>query len=470
LKLSLYNTITRKKCNFVPLDSLNVRMYLCGPTVYDNAHIGNARSMIVFDVLYRLLRCLYGTGSVTYVRNITDIDDKINQRALRDHPDLPANEAIRLITERTNTRFQKDMEELYCLPPSFQPRATGHIQEMVTIIQRLLSLGYAYETHDHVFFHVPSAKQYGDLARRQPGDQDDEVDQAQEITGKRNPADFVLWKPSPPGIPCWPSPWGPGRPGWHIECSAMSWKYLGEVFDIHCGGSDLIFPHHENEIIQSTCAFGTEMMAQIWLHNGLVLLEGQKMSKSLGNDISVCALLEDWPGEVLRFNILKTHYRQQLDWKLKDLKEAFKILCDWHRSVNETSSTDPDTPDQKLNPDFLEAISDDLNTPRGLSVLHGLRHQSLDDEEIRDQFIASLSFLGLLNQAPIERSRTSEKRISDLDTSLIESLISERLSARERKDFATSDRIRDKLSDMGVQVKDDRDSVTGKPICHWSFS
>ena len=296
--LKLYNTLTRKKEDFRPLDAGNVRMYVCGPTVYDFAHIGNARPVIVFDVLYRLLRHLYGPGHVTYVRNITDVDDKINARAAQDYPELPLNQAIRRVTEKTEAQFHADMAALGALDPTVQPRATEHIEQMKTMIERLVENGCAYVAEEHVLFHVAAMADYGKLSGRSL---DEMIAGARvEVAPfKQDPMDFVLWKPSKPGEPSWPSPCGiaaPGRPGWHIECSAMAAAHLGQTFDIHGGGIDLVFPHHENEIAQSRCANRTPIMAQVWMHNGFLQVEGEKMAKSAGNFVTVHELLEGWQG------------------------------------------------------------------------------------------------------------------------------------------------------------------------------
>ncbi len=293
MELKLYDTLTREKRVFSPLDPANVRMYVCGPTVYDFAHIGNARPVIVFDVLFRLLRHLYGADHVTYVRNITDVDDKINARAAEEYPGLPLNEAIRQVTEKTDRQFHEDVAALGCLPPTVEPRATEHIAEMRTLIERLIASGHAYVAEDNVLFSVPSMPDYGALSKR-PLDEMIAGARVEVAAYKKDPRDFVLWKPSKPGEPAWPSPAGikaPGRPGWHIECSAMSWKYLGEIFDIHGGGIDLVFPHHEDEIAQSRCAFHTPVMANYWMHNGFLQVEGEKMSKSLGNFVTIHELL-----------------------------------------------------------------------------------------------------------------------------------------------------------------------------------
>src|SRR5499433_982660 len=299
MMLTLYNTATRTKERFEPIDPGNVRMYVCGPTVYDYAHIGNARPVIVFDVLFRLLRQLYGAEHVTYVRNITDVDDKINARAAQEYPNLPFNEAIRLVTEKTEQQFHEDMDALGCLRPTIEPRATEHIAEMKTLIERLVTAGHAYVAEDHVLFSVPSMADYGTLAKRSLEEMKAGA-RVEVAPYKRDPMDFVLWKPSKEGEPAWPSPSGiatPGRPGWHIECSAMSWKHLGEVFDIHGGGIDLVFPHHENEIAQSRCAFHAPVMANYWMHNGFLQVEGEKMSKSLGNFFTIRDVLNQMPND-----------------------------------------------------------------------------------------------------------------------------------------------------------------------------
>src|SRR5215475_8663292 len=338
MELKLYDTLAREKRVFVPIDPNNVRMYVCGPTVYDFAHIGNARPAIVFDVLFRLLRHLYGADHVVYVRNITDVEDKINARAAE--RGIP----IRDLTEQTYRDFKADVAELGCLPPTVEPRATEHIAEMRTLIDKLVASGNAYVAEDHVLFDVPTMPDYGKLSKRSL----DELLAGARVDVapyKRDPMDFVLWKPSKPGEPAWPSPAGiavPGRPGWHIECSAMAWKHLGEVFDIHGGGIDLVFPHHENEIAQSRCAFHSPVMANYWMHNGFLQVEGEKMSKSLGNFFTIRELLADWPGEVLRFNMLRTHYRQPMDWTVKGLEESYNTLgslTDWPEFTDGTEAS-----------------------------------------------------------------------------------------------------------------------------------
>ena len=398
MELKLYDTLTREKRAFTPLDPAHVRMYVCGPTVYDFAHIGNARPVIVFDVLFRLLRHLYGADHVTYVRNITDVDDKINARAAQDYPDLPLNEAIRRVTEQTERQFHEDVAALGCLPPTIEPRATEHIAAMKTLIERLVAAGSAYVAEDHVLFSVPSMPDYGRLSKRSL---DEMVAGARvEVAPyKRDPMDFVLWKPSKPGEPAWPSPAGiatPGRPGWHIECSAMAWQHLGETFDIHGGGIDLVFPHHENEIAQSRCAFHTPVMANYWLHNGFLQVEGEKMAKSAGNFFTIRELLADWPGEVLRLNMLRTHYRQPMDWTIRGLQENSKILDEWY-ALSAVTSRKRIIPDggenRKLHPPVLDALCDDLNTPKVITELHQLRNAIVHGGGVPalDAFVDSLT-------------------------------------------------------------------------------
>jgi cysteinyl-tRNA synthetase len=459
MELRLYDTLTREKRIFVPLDSKSVRMYVCGPTVYDFAHIGNARPVIVFDVLFRLLRLTYGADHVTYVRNITDVDDKINARAVRDYPGLPLNAAIRKVTETTATQFFADATALGCLPPTVEPRATDFVlprsdgkADMVTLIKQLIARGHAYEAAGEVLFDTQSMPDYGALSGRRLDEQLAGARVAVDAH-KKNPADFVLWKQSSENEPGWDSPWGRGRPGWHIECSAMSAAYLGDVFDIHGGGLDLIFPHHENEIAQSRCAHGTSVMANYWMHNEFVHVEGAKMSKSLGNFVTIRELLNDWPGEVLRLNMLKTHYRSPVDWTLKGVEESARTLDDWYRVA--TDARDDRPADQ-----VIEALSDDLNTPQMIATLHALRSKAASgDERDRSAFAGSLRFLGFLSES-LAQWDGRRRQASGVDASKVESLISARTAARARKDFKESDRIRDELIAMGVAIKDSKEGTT----------
>jgi cysteinyl-tRNA synthetase len=449
MELKLYDTLTREKRVFVPLDRNDVRMYVCGPTVYDFAHIGNARPVIVFDVLFRLLRVLYGVDHVTYARNITDVDDKINARAAE--RGIP----IRELTEETYRNFKGDVKALGCLPPTVEPRATEHIAEMKALIDRLVASGHAYVAEEHVLFSVSSMRDYGKLARRSL----DEMMAGARIEVapyKRDAMDFVLWKPSKPDEPSWPSPSGirtPGRPGWHIECSAMSWRHLGETFDIHGGGIDLVFPHHENEIAQTCCAFHSKVMANFWMHNGFLQVEGEKMSKSLGNFVTIHELLADWPGEVLRLNMLRTHYRQPIDWTVRGLEESYKALDDWYAIADDSAG-------QAASGGVLEALVDDLNTPQAITALHGLRNLAHGGDVLAcDELSSSLRLLGFLQDS---KAKWSERKraASDIDASKVESMIAARSAARSAKNFKESDRIRDELAAMGVVLKDSKDGTT----------
>lgn len=479
--LRLYNTLTRSKDAFVPIDPENVRLYVCGPTVYDYAHIGNARPIIVFDLLFRLLRHVYGKEAVTYVRNITDVDDKINARAARDYPDLPHNEAIRAVTQKTEEQFHADIRALGVLMPEdvneagkprrfIEPRATEHIDEMRMIIERLIARGAAYVAEEHVLFSVaameklPNVPQYGAFSKRSL----DELLSGARVDVapyKRDPMDFVLWKPSGPKDPAWASPAGiatPGRPGWHIECSAMSWKHLvqafetrlscddptaREIFDIHGGGIDLVFPHHENEIAQSCCAFDTPRMANVWMHNGFLQVESEKMSKSLGNFFTINELLQDWPGEVLRFNMLRTHYRQPIDWTAKGLEESEKTLDRWYELAGRGEAA-------FLSDHIVEALADDLNTPKMLAELH-----ALDGQGAHEELGANLRALGFLLEGA-EAWKARKQASLGVDPAQVEALIAARKEARAARNWAESDRIRDELAAMSVVVKDNKDGTT----------
>lgn len=434
MSLRLYNTLTRSKDDFAPIDPANVRLYACGPTVYDRAHIGNARPIIVFDLLYRLLREIYGAGHVTYARNITDVDDKINARAAE------RGVTIRALTEGTASDFHDDVEALGTLAPDVEPRATDHIPEMIALIERLISRGHAYEAEGHVLFHVPSMPTYGELAHRSLGEM--EAGARVEIAPyKRDAMDFVLWKPSAPELPGWESPWGRGRPGWHIECSAMSWKHLGEVFDIHAGGIDLVFPHHENEVAQSCCAFGTKRMANVWMHNGFLQVEGEKMSKSLGNFVTIRELLADWPGDVIRLAMFATHYRQPINWTLKGLQDAEKALASFFEAAGQGA-------DPRPAPEVMAALTDDLNTPLAMSEMHRLRGKAG-----RKALAGTLAFFGF-REAEFADWRASTAPEPVIPVAEIERLLAARLEARRQRDFAQADLIREKLSAQGIAIKD----------------
>ena len=457
MDLQLYNTLTRHKDPFEPIDADNVRMYVCGPTVYDLAHIGNARPVVVFDVLFRLLRHVYGADHVTYARNITDVDDKINARAVEE------GIAIRDLTEKTAAQYHADVSALGALPPTVEPRATDHIAEMHAIIAALIERGHAYEAEGHVLFHVPSMPSYGTFSRRSVEDMQAgaRIDIAPY---KKDPMDFVLWKPSGEGVPAWESPWGPGRPGWHIECSAMAEKHLGKVFDIHGGGIDLTFPHHENEIAQSCCAHGTERMANIWMHNGFLQVEGDKMSKSLGNFITIKDLRESWPGEAIRLALLSTHYRQPIDFTMKGLSEAKGVLDTWYR-LTENASPDGAV----VHEGVLSALADDLNTPQAMAALHELRAGAAKgDAKAASTLKASARLIGLLEQSSEDWFAWRPAGFA-VDEAEIERLIADRMRARNEKDFATSDRIRDELAAKGIVLMDSKNKETGAIETTWSL-
>jgi cysteinyl-tRNA synthetase len=439
----LHNTLTRKKENFVPLDTNSVRLYLCGPTVYDFAHIGNARPSVIFDVLNRLLRHMY--PKVTYVRNITDIDDKIIKAAQEN------GEEIQELTKRTAQYYWDDMKALGNRKPDVEPLATAHVNEMISMIKTLIEKGHAYESEGHVLFSVKSFQGYGQLSRC---NHDEMIAGARvEVAPyKRDPEDFILWKPSGEGIPGWESPWGLGRPGWHIECSAMSLKYLGETFDIHGGGQDLIFPHHENEIAQSQACFGPKTFAQVWLHNGMVTVNGEKMSKSLGNFITVHQLLEKIPGEIVRFVLLSSHYRQPLDWNDIVVQQSRQSLDRLYNALRGRDLNDEEPVFESLK----TALEDDLNTPLAISVLHDLacRVHKASSEKEKNQWASVLktsgAWLGLLQ----EDAESWFKGKTGIEESVILSLIDARNKARAQKDFAEADRVRHELLEGGITLED----------------
>jgi cysteinyl-tRNA synthetase len=436
-QLYLHNSLIRRRERFEPLNPSHVRMYVCGPTVYDLPHIGNARPVVVFDVLARLLRRLY--PRVTYVRNITDIDDKINARSLQ------TGEPIAAITARTAAEYHADMAALAALPPDEEPRATAHVPEMIAIIERLIASGHAYVADRHVLFSVTSFAEYGRFSGRSP----DELIAGARVDVapyKRDPGDFVLWKPSPPELPGWDSPWGRGRPGWHIECSAMSWRYLGDTFDIHGGGTDLIFPHHENEVAQSLCAFPGSLFARYWLHNAMLLVNGEKMAKSLGNFFTVREVLEKAPGEAIRLLLLRTHYRGTLDFTFAALAETRRELDRFYRALERF----PDLPPGPDAPGpVMEALCDDLNTPLAITVLHGLADAALaGDRAAASGLRAAGAVLGLLQADPPAWFR------GGTDAGAIEAAITERQAARQRRDFARADAIRETLAAQGIVLED----------------
>ena len=469
MALTLYNTLTRKKEPFTPIDPKNVRMYVCGPTVYDYAHIGNARPVIVFDVLFRLLRHVYGPDHVTYVRNITDVDDKINTRAAEE------GVSIRDLTERTAKQFHEDIAALGVLPPSEEPRATEHIEEMKALIEALVEKGHAYAAEGHVLFDVASMPDYGKLSNRSV----DEMEAGARVEVapyKKGPMDFVLWKPSKEGEPGWPSPCGietEGRPGWHIECSAMSGKHLGEVFDIHGGGIDLTFPHHENEVAQSRCAHGTDVMANVWMHNGFLKVEGEKMSKSLGNFITIHELLETdtfggrkWPGEVLRLAMLMTHYRQPIDWTVSGLLEAEKTYRRWAELYEAAELVNFPDVDKGPTERVLAHLENDLNTPGAIAEMHRLAKDAEGGSRDAAQELATNAlFLGL----PVDEY-VREVHLDGVEGALVQEQIDARNAARKAKDWAEADRIRDELADKGIKLKDAKDPETGEIVTTWEVA
>jgi cysteinyl-tRNA synthetase len=507
--LKLYNTLTRDKVDFEPIDDQNVRLYVCGPTVYDFAHIGNARPVIVFDVLYRLLRHTYGADKVTYVRNITDVDDKINARALRDFGgqiadgSMSLNEAIRAVTGKTESQFHEDVDALGCLKPTVEPRATDNIPQMIVIIQRLLDMGHAYvaegsEGHE-VLFSTASMADYGMLSKRKLEDQQAGARVAVE-NHKMNPADFVLWKQSADTEPGWPASFTfegkvypiYGRPGWHIECSAMSDRYLWEEikdrlspkakakphqFDIHGGGLDLIFPHHENEIAQSCCAFDNDLMATVWMHNGFLQVEGRKMSKSEGNFVTINELLATekfggriWPGEVLRLAMLMTHYREPIDFSVKRLEEAEAKLVLWNRTLIEhmglqdfNSLLSEFVPSADVDSSTYAALEDDLNTPLAVQAIDRAR-KSVTRENVSG-FARCISLLGI-NIANFDQNYRDQMSAIPEEAE-IDRLVKQRSAHIAEKNWAEADAVRDVLASWGIQLKDGKDKETGERVTTW---
>ncbi|HZF77411.1 MAG TPA: cysteine--tRNA ligase [Acetobacteraceae bacterium] len=458
MDIHLHNSAARGKERFVPLDPDHVRVYVCGPTVYDLAHLGNARPVVVFDVLARLLRSVY--PRVTYARNITDVEDKIIERA------ASSGEGIDQLTARTTADYHRDMASLGNLPPDVEPRATGSIPEMIALIERLVERGHAYAAEGHVLFAVASFDRYGALSGRS---RDEMIAGARvEVAPyKRDPGDFVLWKPSAPDVPGWDSPWGRGRPGWHIECSAMSWKHLGPEFDIHGGGADLMFPHHENEVAQSVCALPGSRFARYWMHNGMLLVDGEKMSKSLGNFLTVRDILKGDArrGEDFRLLLLKTHYRAPIDYTERGMEEARRELDRFYRALEKLSDVeagDAETPHPAERPPFEEALADDLNTPLALTTLHYLvsrANEALEADatgleelgQIKARILRCGEMLGLLGRSPAEWFRGDA---GGLDEAAVEAAIAARLAARKARDWAEADRIRAELAAQGILLED----------------
>ena len=449
MPLQIYDTLSNEKKLFEPIDPSNVRMYVCGPTVYDFPHVGNARPVIVFDLLFRLLRRIYGIDNVTYVRNITDVDDKIINAAREN------NEDIKSLTERTIKFFHDDASYIGALEPTFEPKATDHINDMIDIISCLIDKDYAYVAEDNVLFSANKFSKYGQLSGK---NLDDMIagSRVEVESFKRSSSDFVLWKPSKSSEPGWESPWGKGRPGWHIECSAMSEKLLGKNFDIHGGGQDLIFPHHENEIAQSECA-NNEKFANYWLHNGFVNVEGNKMSKSEGNFVTVNQLKQKYQGEVIRLAMISTHYRQPLNWTENNLIECKKTLDKWYQLISENNFS---FDNEKISSEVINALEDDLNTPKAISILHQLyKDCKSNDKNTVETFLSSANFLGILIHTSSEWLSWGKEKLN-LDEKQIELLISERMSARDDGNFEKADKIRNNLEQKGILLEDNEGKTT----------
>ncbi len=451
--LTIYNTMTRRKEIFTPTHPDRVTMYVCGPTVYNYAHIGNARPPVVFDVLTRLLRHKY--PHVTYARNITDVDDKINKASQE------TGRTIRDITDEYTAAYHQDMAALGVLPPDIEPRVTDHISHIISMIETLLAAEHAYAAENHVLFHVPSYAAYGQLSKRS---QDEMIAGARVDVApyKKNPADFVLWKPSSLDMPGWESPWGRGRPGWHIECSAMVEAHFGPTIDIHGGGLDLVFPHHENEIAQGTCAHHGAVYARYWMHNGFLNVEQEKMSKSIGNVLIVRDLLREAPGEAIRLALLSAHYRQPLDWSNEGLRHAKRTLDRLYGTLRHLQKIDPDI--MEIPGPILSALEDDLNTPAAFAALFDIAHRAntatdaKDQARLKGELLASGQILGLLQQNP-EHWFTADEAGAGLSSAEIDDLIAARAAARHARNFAEADRIRDQLTAAGIIIEDRPDGA-----------
>ena len=447
-QIYLHNTLKQRKDEFTPIDANNVRMYVCGPTVYDRAHLGNAKTSVVFDVLFRLLCQVYGKEHVTYVSNITDVDDKI----LNKHKQT--GKSIREITEQTYQWYLEDMEKLNVLAPTYRPRATEYINEMIELVKLLLKNGHAYESAGHVLFDVDSFPAYGSLSGRSMKEMLAGA-RIEVADYKKNPADFILWKPSEADQPGWNSPWGYGRPGWHLECSAMSSKLLGTDFDIHGGGADLIFPHHENECAQSVCAFEDSHFAHYWVHAGMLMVDGVKMSKSLGNFYNVDEIIGKYPAEALRLLFLTTHYHQPFNFTFAGLEQAKAVLDKFYNALLKVNDIEAEqcAPNAKV----VEALADDINTPAALAALHEIAtnlnkaETMAEKARLKGEFMASAYLLGLLYQSPEAWFKGDESADEDAE---IEAKIKARAEAKKNKDWATADKIRDELKAAGIVLED----------------
>ena len=446
--LSLHNTLSGKKEKFVPIDNNKIGMYVCGPTVYDFPHIGNARPLVVFDVLFRLLKKIYRQKKITYVRNITDIDDKIIESSKR------YNKSIEELTKTITISFHKDCKYLNCLKPSFEPRATEHIKEMVNMVENLIKNKNAYENKKHVYFSVSSFKEYGKLSNKN-SEQLVAGSRVEVSKYKKDPLDFVLWKPSEADDPGWESPWGRGRPGWHLECSVMSEKFLGKKFDIHGGGLDLVFPHHENEIAQSRCANKINNFANYWVHNGFVTFDKEKMSKSIGNIVTTNKLRENINGQVVRLALLSSHYKQPLDWNEKLIKESQNTLDKWYGQFEKTDS-------EELQEDVLNPLLEDLNTPEYISKLHSLYDKSSKgNKSSRTQFLSACQLIGLLEEDKQSWENFKKSKVK-VDENFIKEKIKDRNTARKKGDYKLADIIRKELENNGVIIEDKENQTTWK--------
>ncbi|MDP6710523.1 MAG: cysteine--tRNA ligase [Pelagibacteraceae bacterium] len=446
--LNLFNTLSNKREKFVPINDNKVGMYVCGPTVYDFPHIGNARPLVVFDVLFRLLKKIYGENEITYVRNITDVDDKIIESSKKN------KKSIKELTETITKSFHEDCRYLFCLNPTYEPKATEYIKEMIGMVSNLLKNNHAYENKNHVYFSVSSFKKYGKLSNKN-FEQLVAGSRVEVSEYKKDPLDYVLWKPSDEKDPGWDSPWGRGRPGWHLECSVMSEKFLGKQFDIHGGGLDLVFPHHENEIAQSCCANKTENFANYWLHNGFVTFDKEKMSKSIGNIVTINKLRENVNGQIVRLALLSSHYKQPLDWNEKLITESKNTLDRWYNQWEQT-------PSEEIEDEVLEPLLEDLNTPEYITKLHSLYEKAKKESGIsKVKFTTACNLIGLLESTPLTW-KDFKKNQSVIDENFINKRIEDRNIARKKRDFNKADVIRKELEDNGVIIEDKQDKTIWK--------
>ena len=445
--LNFFNTLSNKKEKFTPIKNNKVGMYVCGPTVYDFPHIGNARPLVVFDVLFRLLQSLYGKNKVTYVRNITDIDDKIIESSKKNKKN------IKELTKTITKSFHEDCRYLNCLNPTFEPKATEHVKEMINMVSNLLKNNHAYENEKHVYFSVSSFKNYGKLSNKN-SEQLVAGSRVEVSKYKKDPLDFVLWKPSDEKDPGWDSPWGRGRPGWHLECSVMGEKFLGKQFDIHGGGLDLVFPHHENEIAQSCCANKTENFANYWLHNGFVTFDKEKMSKSIGNIVTISKLRENVNGQVVRLALLSSHYKQPLDWNEKLINESRNTLDKWYGQFEKISP-------EELKDDVLKPLQEDLNTPEYIAKLHSLfEESSKGNKSSKVKFLSACQQIGLLEDK--QSWENFKKSKAKVDENFINQKIKDRNDARKKGNYKLADAIRKELEDNGVIIEDKQQQTLWK--------